>query len=368
MLLFLYIRQLRKKYEKTEKEKKVICQGKNMKVSILGAGPTGSTAAYYLAKEGIDVELIDKREFPRDKPCGGGLFNPPLFYKEFPHVKEIEGKYIYKTKFYCGKYFFEYESKDPLMKTCFRKDFDYFLLKKAMKEGAKLLVRKRPEPEGGIVINATGARRIKDYPEAGICLVNDFRIEKEIDTVYIHYGFHGIKGYAWLYPKEGYANIGIGAYLPQKSIKRIYESYIDFLEEKDVAHVQGKSYSAKIIPFSSIKNFYTENSLIAGDAAGFVRPGTGEGIYFAMLSGKIAARTIIEEREFAWYEKQCRKEIGVYLKSAVSGLSGPLVNKILEKAVKIACKDETFKKMLVENFFRLRYYRFGVRFFRNILK
>lgn len=339
-----------------------------MKVSVLGAGPAGSTAAYYLAKAGIEVELMDKVEFPRDKPCAGGLYNPILFYKEFPHVKEVHGKNIHRAKYWCERYSFEYRSQDPLMKTCFRKDFDYFLLKKALKEGANFFTHKKPEPEGDIVINATGASRIKDYPEAGICLVNDFKVDEEIDTVHIHYGFHGIKGYAWLYPKEGYANIGIGAYLPQKNIKKIYDNYIDFLEEKNVAHVLVKSYNADINPFSPIKRFYTMNSLIAGDAAGFVRPGTGEGIYFAMLSGKIAAMTIIEKREFSWYEEQCRKEFGIYLKSAVGGLSRPLVNKILEKAVKIASKDETFKKMLVEDFFRLSYYRLGARFFRNILK
>ena len=64
-----------------------------MKVTVLGAGPAGSTAAYYLAKGGASVELIDKVEFPRDKPCAGGLFNPLLFEKEFPHVKKFPGKY-----------------------------------------------------------------------------------------------------------------------------------------------------------------------------------------------------------------------------------------------------------------------------------
>lgn len=56
----------------------------------MGAGPAGSTAAYHLAREGIEVELIDKTEFPRDKPCAGGLFNPFLFYREFPYLEELD--------------------------------------------------------------------------------------------------------------------------------------------------------------------------------------------------------------------------------------------------------------------------------------
>ena len=115
-----------------------------MKISILDAGPAGSTAAYYLAKNGIDVELIYKVKFPRDKPCAGGLFNPFLYSSEFPYIKEAEGKYIYKAKFYCGKYSAEYTSQKPLLKMFLRKDFDYFLFQKAINEGAKFFINKKP--------------------------------------------------------------------------------------------------------------------------------------------------------------------------------------------------------------------------------
>ena len=100
-------------------------------------------------------------------------------------------------------------SNNPLLKMFIRKDFDYFLFKKAIKEGAKFFINKKIE--GNIVINATGAQKLKEYPVTGICLVNDFKIKEDIDTVYIHYCFKGIKGYCWLYPKYGYANIGVGA-------------------------------------------------------------------------------------------------------------------------------------------------------------
>lgn len=159
----------------------------------------------------------------------------------------------------------------------------------------------------------------------------------------------------------------MGACLPQKEIRSIYESYIDFLEKNRIVSVQGKSYKAKIMPFAPIKRFYTDNSLIVGDAAGFVRPGTGEGIYFALLSRKFAAQTIIGKREFAWYEERCRKEFGKYLKPVTFGWNRFLLNKILEKAIKISNKDKTFNKMLAEDFFRLGYYKLGRKFLKNIL-
>ncbi|HAG59105.1 MAG TPA: FAD-dependent oxidoreductase, partial [Arthrobacter bacterium] len=44
-----------------------------MNVLIVGAGPAGSTAAYYLAKAGISVTVLEKTSFPREKVCGDGL-------------------------------------------------------------------------------------------------------------------------------------------------------------------------------------------------------------------------------------------------------------------------------------------------------
>ncbi|MEM4258032.1 MAG: FAD-dependent oxidoreductase [Candidatus Thermoplasmatota archaeon] len=55
-------------------------------VVIVGAGPAGSTAAKFLAENGISVLIIDKRRFPRDKPCGGGLTIKVL--EEFPYIQE----------------------------------------------------------------------------------------------------------------------------------------------------------------------------------------------------------------------------------------------------------------------------------------
>ena len=42
-------------------------------IAVVGAGPSGSTAAYFLAQKNFDTVLLEKNVFPRDKPCGGGL-------------------------------------------------------------------------------------------------------------------------------------------------------------------------------------------------------------------------------------------------------------------------------------------------------
>ena len=54
-------------------------------IAVIGAGPGGATASRYLAKKGLTVCLIDKDQFPRDKPCGGG-FSENLI-DEFPYLR-----------------------------------------------------------------------------------------------------------------------------------------------------------------------------------------------------------------------------------------------------------------------------------------
>jgi len=337
-----------------------------MMVSVLGAGPAGSTAAYYLASSGIEVELIDRVSFPREKPCAGGLFNPLLYEEEFPFIKEFDGKYVYRVQFSCGRYTTCYRSSVPLLKVFLRKEFDYLLLKMAISAGAEFFIGK--VPEGDILIDATGTKHPGAYPRAGICLVNDFETDRDIDTVYIHYGFGGIKGYSWLYPKKGYANIGIGAYIPQKGLKKIYFDYIDFLEKEGIVVVKQRSFCSCFIPFSPLRHFYEKDRLLTGNAAGFVSPSTGEGIFFAMESGKLAAKTIIEGRPFSWYEEQCRKTFGRYLRTSMLGKTRKLIMKVLEKVVFRGSVDPVFSKMIAENFFRLSEHNLGLQYFLSFIR
>jgi len=338
-----------------------------MKVTVIGAGPSGSTAAFYLAKAGCEVDLVDRMDFPREKACAGGLFNPLLFEKEFPLIGPLEGKALPRSRFSFGPYSFLHETEKPLLRTVMRKEFDLFLLERARDAGARFHVG-TPSPGSGRVIFATGVRPPADYRKAGICMEYDLPIDRDIDTIRVHYGFSGIKGYCWLYPKHGHVNVGVGAYLPRKDIKDVFLRYIEHLKTEGVFLEKGPYHRAKIIAFSPVKKPYDGSSVCIGDAAGFVRPGTGEGIYFAMCSGKIAARMVTEKRDAKWYEKECNRIFGRYLKSAVASLPPRLCNRVLEKAVRIGSKDPEFGKRMAEDFFRLGYHSLTGRFLADVFR
>lgn len=125
---------------------------------------------------------------------------------------------------------------------------------------------------------------------------------------------------------------------------------------------------AKIIPFSPAKRIFTDDTLVVGDAAGFVRPATGEGIFFAMLSGRIAAQTIIEQHAFSWYEQRCRESFGRFLKPTRFRWSRSLLRRTLETAVHIGSRDKDFARLLVENFFRVQDHRLGGQFIRRLFR
>ncbi len=336
-----------------------------MKVSVLGAGPAGSTAALYLAQAGVDVEIIDKVSFPREKSCAGGLFNPPLYVGRFPHITEIDGKNIFRVRFSCGRHSMDFTSRKPLMKTLLRKDLDWFLLQKAVQAGAQFSIRKKPE--GEMLIDATGAKGALRYRRAGICMEYDFKTEQDIDTAHVHFNFGGIRGYAWMFPKKGHVNVGVGAYLPQRDIRTVYRKYLEYLSKNDMFNSNTMKYRSKFIPFAPVRPVYSIRTILAGDAAGFVNTSTGEGIFFAMLSGKLAAQTLIDGRDFSWYEKRCRQEFGWYLKPIHFIQNERVLRAVMERAIAACRRDDRFKKMIAENFFRLDRHILAPRFLKNMV-
>ena len=96
-------------------------------VLVVGAGPAGSTAAYRLAREGASVLLADRAEFPRDKPCGGGLTMRAVRQLPFSVDPVVEDR---STRVEFGLDFrshFERHTEEPLVLMTQRSRLDAFL-------------------------------------------------------------------------------------------------------------------------------------------------------------------------------------------------------------------------------------------------
>jgi len=125
-------------------------------VIICGAGPAGSSLAYFLSRKGFDILLLDKMKFPRVKPCAGAFQVSLADFFPFSLEPIAEDK---ATGFYFAKNgrHFSIETGNPIAYTVDRKKFDDFLLKKAVSSGADFLEECRVlKVEGETVYSTLG--------------------------------------------------------------------------------------------------------------------------------------------------------------------------------------------------------------------
>jgi len=135
-------------------------------IAVVGAGPSGSTAAYFLAQKNFDIVLLEKNVFPRDKPCGGGLTTKTIdflkkvgLYDESYIEKKID---VIKLTHVKG---LETTIEVPsIIETVRRRFFDQYLARRAADVGAVLLENEpliKMEKENGYFVLKTRRKHFK---------------------------------------------------------------------------------------------------------------------------------------------------------------------------------------------------------------
>jgi geranylgeranyl reductase family protein len=336
-------------------------------VVVVGAGPAGATAARTLAAAGVAVRLLDRSEFPRNKPCGGGISMRVL--RRFPYLDGALQRIVTHD---VSRLHLEgpdgqsalIESDVPAALMIRRVEFDALLVSLATDAGAELVsgadivnvsraggvvrltARDGRRFESDTVIAADGvhsviARRLglnRGWPAASLAL--DMMEEtprtllRDLDpsTLWVAYGYGG-PGYAYIFPKRDHVNIGIGYKLShyRRAIDaapyELQRAFVDNLRSRGI--VAGESVRRNFTPFlipvgGPLRRPGHGRLLLAGDAGGFVNAFTAEGIYYAMVSGDLAARTIVEGRNHTSrtdlatpYRRACEREIGSELHDSV---------------------------------------------------
>ena len=309
-------------------------------IAIIGAGPAGSTAAYLLSKLGLNVILVDKCFFPRDKLCGGLVSTKTLKLLEriFNETEEslTEKKII---NFSSNK--FQFVCKKKNLAKCYSKlpthfveriVYDKFLLDKAVDVGVKIIygeeVKKVDLDSNNLVtskgntisskyiIGADGANSIvrREFEKLGAIdkkswltnlgfaletFIDKEKLSFETDIMYLYFGYIKI-GYVWIFPNKDKAVIGIGGLLKElnnKDLKGIFTNFLISLGiDKKTVEDCIKDVKGHPIPFGNfIENPVYKNAILIGDAAGLVNPVTGEGIYYAQRSAEVAVDAILKD-------------------------------------------------------------------------
>ncbi len=286
-------------------------------VAIVGAGPAGSTAAYRLARSRARVLLIDKARFPRDKPCGGGLTMRAVRQLPFSVEPVVEDR-ITRTR--CRLRYgpkIERESSRVICLMTQRRRLDAFLVEQAVAAGAEFRdgvhvnvdseteLRVDGVPvEVAAVIGADGANGITARSLGlGGAIVNGVALEGNLPYEELPIGsWHGRLvlelgtvpgGYGWIFPKGDHVNVGVGGWGregPQlrRHLRILCEHY--GIELRQLSNLRGHR-----LPMRRPATVLARGrALLVGDAAGALDPVSGDGIYEALVTARLAAEQTLE--------------------------------------------------------------------------
>ncbi len=308
-------------------------------VIIVGAGPAGTMAAYHLSLQGFNVLILEKSVFPRYKVCGGGLTHKIMNEIPFDLTPAIESV-VYSVQFSCNfRDVFSLTSPSPLMYCTMRDQLDNLLMEKAREAGTRIMFNEKvtgfDQDRQGItvrtkdrnfrsrlLISAEGAAGgvarmagLKNFIMKGLAWEAEIPVPPDViqrssSTIFLDWGtFPG--GYAWVFPKQNHFSIGVGGPARlSKGMMPYFQHFLQYLHETaclpplNVYSLrQGNDPLNPVSPIPcpvSLKswpipvrikkdNFHQGRILVAGDSAGLTDPLTGEGIYYAVRSGKLAA-------------------------------------------------------------------------------
>jgi geranylgeranyl reductase family protein len=332
---------------------------------IIGAGPSGSTAAHYLAKEGFNVLLLDKFNFPRDKTCGDGLTPRALQILDDMGILDTVNQVGYrsnKLELISPK---GQTASAPLPKKENLCDYllvvprlilDNIILERAMASGANFQAPVRVtgvEQEGDtmlvkgeqgaktitfrarMVIHATGANTklllttgfLKKMPQMILTARTYYDgIASTAGAAQCRLDNVPLPGYGWVFPvSDTSANIGIGLFrigLATRWMPKTARSAFDtFIQSPPLQKLLAEARQAGPIKGFPIRVDFArsptfgERTMIVGEAAGLVNPVTGEGIDYGMESGKMAAEHLshmfaigdFSVKQLAAFDKLLRK-------------------------------------------------------------
>ena len=290
-------------------------------VLVAGAGPSGSATAIHLARGGARVLLADRARFPRDKPCGGGVTGRAL--RQAPcDISPVVERVVHTFELRLNhRRSFRRTSRDPLILMTQRRRLDAFLTEQAVEAGASFRDNARVEQVeiggtgveatvGGepvsadLLVGADGANGVVARAaglEAGI--VRGVAVEGNVpwrlldrdrygSTAVIEFGAPA-GGYGWLFPKDEHVNLGVGGWAEEGPrlrghLARLARAYA--IDPAEIADVRGHRLPMRRIGASTPAR---DNVLLVGDAAGLVDPLSGDGIYEAFTSARLAAEAIL---------------------------------------------------------------------------
>jgi len=355
---------------------------------IVGAGPAGASCAAMLSKKGSKVLIIDRSIFPREKACGGLISRKTIDFLTKEFDLQIDSNKIFKINLrFSDDYYSSYKSDSPLAIVVRRRDFDNHLVELAQNFGATFIHNcnyinheeqkqfcKVYTSKGSVytryLIGADGCfssvakkaflRKKWSQWELGIAMSllvpEEYIPSRDCEAVDFFF-FKVLGGLGWCFPGKGFFNLGVGGwYLDSKNVIANFYSFMKSAINSEHKIEQFKINSAFLPAGGRARRIAKERVILIGDAAGLVDGFSGEGIFYAVQSAKIASETILNYLPGQVYQQNCYKHmIGEFRLSALVSIL--LGNRQIDKRlyrqlcegfcdILTGCEQSSYKKLL----------------------
>ena len=336
-------------------------------VLVVGGGPAGSSLARALRRAGLDVTVMDRSTFPRDKVCAGWITPAvvqalDLDLEDYGRGRVLQPIRGFRVGVIGGTEVETRRGEEAVSFGIRRREFDHYLLERS---GARLRLgeplREIRRDDGGwrvnddlcarLVVGAGGhfcpvARMLGARPGRCETTVLAQEIEFEltprqrescgVDPVVPELHFcRDLLGYGWAFRKGDWLNVGLGREDPDRLTTHV-EAFRDLLvswgriPEDTPRKFHGHAY---LLYAHTVRRVHDDGVLLIGDAAGLAYPQSGEGIRPAVESGLMAAKVIVETKgdygasRLARYEDRLTERFG-------SRRSGIMATDLLPSGVK----------------------------------
>lgn len=347
------------------------------RIAIVGGGPSGAFCAERLASAGFDVTLFDEH-LAWEKPCGGGLTHKALRSYPFLLHSPQPKKMIQQVELISGNGHRARLNLDHPIAIYSRAVLNGLLLERAASAGCRIVHARVSSVEmngnspsftaenaiqhADFLILASGARNsffpaTQPLAPADLEITLGYFVPSFADAICVKF-VRGLQGYIWSFPRCDHLSVGICGSLARHTSRELHEHLTQFMREERISTDDARFYS-HVLPSPRAHTLASRcvagrNWALIGDAAGWVDPITGEGLYYALRSGELLADALISGQPEV-YPKWVREDFSADLEIAARigrkfyhgrFLGGAVTNRMIQ----FIGRSMTFRKMIADLF------------------